>query len=204
MRNIDLRAEQNNTFATSPVIARAIRPPMPNTFSDNSGQDRAPVLPCDLSGAACRTRAASGDSASPFAEHGSRDRPRGSGTDPVVPKASAPRPIRPSSLVPSPKWSLGSPADWKLPPPNARPTRARPPAVTDDHGADPVAVRCRPLEAKREEVTPAPRRLRIVEIDQRLVLRDHHRVEPAVVVEVADGQPAADVELLERRAGAAP
>ena len=40
------------------------------------------------------------------------------------------------------------------------------------------------------------------ELHQGFVLRDHHRVEPAVVVQVADGQPAAHVGPLERRAGA--
>ena len=33
----------------------------------------------------------------------------------------------------------------------------------------------------------------VVEEDQRFVLRDQHGVDPAVVVQVADGQPAAQV-----------
>jgi len=42
----------------------------------------------------------------------------------------------------------------------------------------------------------------IVEINQRFILGDHDGVEAAVIVEVADGQPAADLEMLERRTGA--
>ena len=41
----------------------------------------------------------------------------------------------------------------------------------------------------------------VAEVDQRLVLRDENGVEPAVVIKIAHGEPAADRFLLERRAG---
>ena len=68
-----------------------------------------------------------------------------------------------------------------------------------DRRPDGVAVRPRPLEAEGHEVA-RPRRL-VVEGDQRLVLRDDQDVDAAVVVEVADGQPAADAGHLPRGPG---
>ena len=68
----------------------------------------------------------------------------------------------------------------------------RPPQETVDPGPHRVAVRPRPFELEDDEV-PGPLRL-VVEVDQRLVLRDDERVEPAVVIEVADGQAAAEVQ----------
>ena len=76
-----------------------------------------------------------------------------------------------------------------------------PPAGSDcDDGPDPIAVRFRTLQLK-SEVVPCGRHGAIVEIDRRLVVGDHERVDSSVVVEITHGQPAADVKLLERRSG---
>ena len=63
------------------------------------------------------------------------------------------------------------------------------PARDRHPGADAVAVGGGPFEAEGEEVAA---RGPVVEIGQGRVLGDDQEVEPAVVVEVADGQPAAD------------
>src|SRR5271155_2068293 len=68
-----------------------------------------------------------------------------------------------------------------------------------DRSADAVAIGSGPLELKRDKVRTRPPGL-VMKVNQRLVLRDHHGVQAPVVVEVADGQAPADIELLKRRA----
>ena len=101
---------------------------------------------------------------------GSPDRPRGSRYRSIRPEGQSTSTDSTPSLVPSPKWSRGSPADWKLPPPKRGATRARPPAVDRDHGPDPIPVRLRPLEPECDEVARGPSVRLVVEIDQGLVL----------------------------------
>ncbi len=69
-----------------------------------------------------------------------------------------------------------------------------------DHGTDSIPVRPGPFELKYYEMAADSLGL-VPEFDQRFVLRDHQGIEPSVVVEVADGEAAANVEPLERRAG---
>ncbi len=59
-------------------------------------------------------------------------------------------------------------------------------------GADPSSLK----------VTKWPAGPSVVEIGQRFALGDDHQVEPAVVVEVADGQATADARYLPGCAGA--
>ncbi len=82
--------------------------------------------------------------------------------------------------------------------PAAEPLGHPDPAAARDRDLGPhgVAVRLRPLELEDDEV-PGALRL-VVEVDQGLVLRDDDDVGPAIVVEVADGQAAAEVQRLER------
>ena len=63
-------------------------------------------------------------------------------------------------------------------------------SARDRHpGADAIAVGGGPFEEEGEGVSPLGP---VVEIGQGSVLGDDQEVEPAVVVEVADGQPPAD------------
>ena len=89
--------------------------------------------------------------------------------------------------VPRPKCSRGSPADWKLPPPVRWATLARPAHWTVTLAPIGVPVGCCTLQTKRQEVASLGL---VVEEGQRLVLRDNQGVDPAVVIQIARGQPA--------------
>src|SRR5207244_1091617 len=74
-----------------------------------------------------------------------------------------------------------------------------PSRALDGHpGADGVPVGCCTLQTKRQEVASLGL---VVEKGQRLVLSDNQGVDPAVIVQIARGQPTPHPQLLKRSAG---
>ena len=71
-------------------------------------------------------------------------------------------------------------------------------ALDRDPRADGVPVGCCTLQTKRQEVASPGL---VVEEGQRLVLSDHQGVDPAVVIQIARGQPAPHPQHLKWSAG---
>ena len=125
-------------------------------------------------------------------------------TQPVVPIDLPRRPphFQPFDPRRSPQAEVESRISGRLVAAAADPLRdwRRPPASSSTRAPTPSRFERTPSQPR---ASPSGR-LRLVwlwKIDERLILRQDDGVDPAVVVEVADGQAAAQVERLERRPG---
>src|SRR5262249_55722066 len=79
--------------------------------------------------------------------------------------------------------------------PAARRHLPAPPGLELDSRPDPVPVRPDPFQPERDPVA-GPDRL-VMKVNQRLVLGEDDGIPPAVIIEVADGQAATQVEPFE-------
>ena len=129
---------------------------------------------------------------------GSRHRRPEGRSDRPGPRARPPRSTRPGRRRPGRNGAGGR-----------RPTDSSRRRSPGDLRRPPAVTITRAPTASRLEAVPSRRSVRqwppvgpVVEVGQGLVLRDDHQVDPAVVVEVARGQPAADPRDAPGRPGA--